>query len=136
MFEAAVTKFAKAVGDNVLIPVPSLTDADKCDVLNVVVKKNRRWFWQSPKYEPSTYKLHNILRENVAECKDITESELLPEYKKTNKFAFTGKLGAKLKHLWELETKTKDSFDLETNFTKIQKTEVQASDAADIVNGK
>ena len=136
MFEAAVTEFAKSVGGDVLIPSPSLTEADECEVLNVVVKKTRRWFWQSAKYQPTDFKLEDILRENVTENIPRTTCELLPSFKKTHKLAFKGKLGTKLMILWEIEAKKKGTFDLETDFVNIQQCEMHMKDAVEIINGR
>ena len=136
MFEAAVTKFAKTVGDDVLLPVPSLTDGDKCNVLNLVVKKNRRWFWQSPKYEPTGFTLQDILKDNGANNAPIKTSELLPAYEKTNKLSVKGKLGGKLKGLLELEVAGSDSIDLETKFGKVNKSEISAKDVLQLADKK
>ena len=131
MFEAAVTKFAKAIGgeDLGLIPVPSLVSAARCDVFDVVLKKYRRWFWQTPVYEPTGFKLQDILvEENVIDKSLIKTELLLPSYSKINKLKANGKLGAKLKGLLELEIHGLDSIDVETIFGKINKTQIEPED--------
>nr|WAH71160.1 GSDMES3 [Branchiostoma belcheri] len=61
MFEAAVSGFVKAVGKDSLLPVPDLNSANKCRPLHIAVKKNPKWFWQSAKYLPTSFKVHQIL---------------------------------------------------------------------------
>ena len=55
-----MTKFVKSVGEGSLVPVPDLDEADRCVPFAVCVKKNRRWFWQSPRFEPSPFLLHQL----------------------------------------------------------------------------
>ena len=55
-----MTKFVKSVGDGSLVAVPDLDESDRCVPFAVTVKKNRRWFWQSPRYEPSPFRLHQL----------------------------------------------------------------------------
>ena len=55
-----MTKFVKSVGDGSLVAVPDLDESDRCAPFAVTVKKNRRWFWQSPRYEPSPFRLHQL----------------------------------------------------------------------------
>nr|WAH71163.1 GSDMES6 [Branchiostoma belcheri] len=57
MFEAAVSGFVKAVGKDSLLPVPDLNSANKCRPLHIAVKKNPKWFWQSAKYLPTSFKV-------------------------------------------------------------------------------
>ena len=138
MFEAAVTKFTKAVGGDGCIPVPSLAEADKCKVLNVVIKKNRRWFWQSAKYDPNGFTLQDILRENnvTDSIPKTTKSMDCQSYEKTNKLSVNGKLGGNLKKLLELEASGSDSIDLETKFSKIQKCEIDPQGTLEVIAGK
>ncbi|XP_067305187.1 gasdermin Eb [Pseudorasbora parva] len=44
-----------------LIPVSRLNDSDGLFPLALVIKRNRLWFWQSPKYLPSDFKLNDVL---------------------------------------------------------------------------
>ena len=55
-----MTKFVKSVGEGSLVPVPDLDEADRCVPFAVCVKKNQRWFWQSPRFEPSPFLLHQL----------------------------------------------------------------------------
>ncbi|KAL0172652.1 hypothetical protein M9458_032963, partial [Cirrhinus mrigala] len=47
--------------DGSLIPVSRLNDSDGLAPLAVVIKRNRYWFWQWPKYLPSDFKLSDVL---------------------------------------------------------------------------
>ncbi|KAL1259174.1 hypothetical protein QQF64_009751 [Cirrhinus molitorella] len=47
--------------DGSLIPVSRLNDSDGLAPLAVVIKRNRYWFWQWPKYLPSDFKLNDVL---------------------------------------------------------------------------
>ncbi|XP_073703667.1 gasdermin Eb [Garra rufa] len=47
--------------DGSLIPVSRLNDSDGLAPLAVVIKRNRYWFWQWPKYLSSDFKLDDIL---------------------------------------------------------------------------
>ena len=134
MFEAAVTKFAKQVGDDEFIPASSVADADKHEVLSVVVKKNRRWFWQSAKYYPTDFKLQDIVREKNVVIPSKTVP-LMPSYEKTHKLSVHGKLGGKLKEVLEMEVNGSDSIDLESTFSKVQKTEISTNDALNVIKG-
>lgn len=124
MFEATVSKFVKEVGKESLIPVPSLDEANRCRPFQVVVKKNRRWFWQSAKYEPSPFQLHQLLVSQNA-FDDVTVStRKLATYNKTYEFDVKGKTGAKLVSVVDLEVGGSDTISVESKFGEITKFEV------------
>lgn len=73
MFAAATKNFVKQVGDTGhLIPVPSLSEADRYQPLSLVTKKRRRHFWKKTKYASTPFSLKDIL---VGE-KEITAGKL------------------------------------------------------------
>nr|WAH71161.1 GSDMES4 [Branchiostoma belcheri] len=82
MFEAAVSGFVKAVGKDSLLPVPDLNSANKCRPLHIAVKKNPKWFWQSAKYLPTSFKVHQILTK-TEEIDVAVSCRTLVEYNKT-----------------------------------------------------
>ncbi|XP_050987061.1 gasdermin Eb [Labeo rohita] len=47
--------------DGSLIPVSRLNDSDGLAPLAVVIKRNRYWFWQWPKYLPADFMLNDVL---------------------------------------------------------------------------
>jgi len=125
MFEAAVSKFVKSVGHESLIGVPNLDEANQCRPFSVIVKKNRRWSWQSPKYEPTPFKLHQLLTVTDSLEEDVTvNTRKLTMYNKSYKFAVSGKIGAKLKILLDAEMSGSDTVDVEAKFGDVNKVEV------------
>lgn len=62
MFAAATKNFVKQVGDTGrLIPVPSLSEADRYQPLSLVTKKRKRHFWKKNKYASTPFSLKDIL---------------------------------------------------------------------------
>lgn len=125
MFEAAVHKFVKSVGEESLLPVPSLDEADRCHPLSVVIRCPRRWFWQSPKYEVTPFKLHQLL----TDCSELlpehaTTTRSLTTYNKTYSYDLDGKLGGKLRALLGAEISASDTVQVEAKLGKMVKVEV------------
>lgn len=72
MFAAATKNFVKQVGNTGrLVPVPSLSEADRYQPLSLVTRKRRRHFWKKTKYATTPFSLKDIL---VGE-KEITAGE-------------------------------------------------------------
>lgn len=62
MFAAATKNFVKQVGDTGrLIPVPSLSEADRYQPLSLVTRKRKRHFWKKNKYASTPFSLKDIL---------------------------------------------------------------------------
>lgn len=62
MFTAAAKNFVKQVGDTGrLIPVPSLSEADRYQPLSLVTRKRKRHFWKKNKYASTPFSLKDIL---------------------------------------------------------------------------
>lgn len=62
MFAAATKNFVKQVGDTGrLIPVPSLSEADRYQPLSLVTRKRKRHFWKKSKYASTPFSLKDIL---------------------------------------------------------------------------
>lgn len=62
MFTAATKNFVKQVGDTGrLIPVPSLSEADRYQPLSLVTRKRKRRFWKRNKYASTPFSLKDIL---------------------------------------------------------------------------
>lgn len=73
MFAAATKNFVKQIGDTGrLIPVPSLSEADRYQPLSLVTRKRKRHFWKKNKYASTPFSLKDIL---VGE-KEITAGEV------------------------------------------------------------
>lgn len=62
MFAAATKNFVKQVGDTGrLIPVPSLSEADRYQPLSLVTRKRKRHFWKKNKFASTPFSLKDIL---------------------------------------------------------------------------
>lgn len=62
MFAAATKNFVKQVGDTGrLIPVPSLSEADRYQPLSLVTKKRKRRLLKKKKYASTPFSLKDIL---------------------------------------------------------------------------
>lgn len=62
MFAAATKNFVKQVGDTGrLIPVPSLSEADRYQPLSLVTRKRKRTFWKKNKFASTPFSLKDIL---------------------------------------------------------------------------
>ena len=65
MFAKATTNLVSEIDpDGSLIPVRRLNDSDKLSPLALVIKRNRFWFWQRPKYLPTGFTLNDLLTGN------------------------------------------------------------------------
>lgn len=83
MFAAATKNFVKQVGDTGrLIPVPSLSEADRYQPLSLVTRKRRKHFWKKDKYASTPFSLKDIL---VGE-KEITAGTLMSENSYLSKY--------------------------------------------------
>ncbi|TRY94288.1 hypothetical protein DNTS_030375 [Danionella cerebrum] len=62
MFAKATKSLVSEIdSDGVLVPVSRLNDSDGLVPLALVIKRNRYWFWQQPKFLPTDFKLNNVL---------------------------------------------------------------------------
>lgn len=64
MFAAATKNFVKQVGDTGrLVPVPSLSEADRYQPLSLVARRRRRGrgFWKKDKYASTPFSLKDVL---------------------------------------------------------------------------
>jgi hypothetical protein len=137
MFEGAVHDFVKQTGDGCLHPVPSLFEADTFKPLQIVVKKNRRFFWQSPKYQTQDFTLEEILlgQEKLTDI-PITKEIFVKNYSKKSKLSLSGKFGAKIKSLFEVELEGSDYVHVESNFGDVEKEEADAQKLLDVMKTK
>ncbi|XP_065117425.1 gasdermin Eb isoform X2 [Paramisgurnus dabryanus] len=62
MFAKATKSLVSEIDpDGCLIPVSRLNESDNLVPLALVIKRNRYWFWQKPKYLPTDFKLSDVL---------------------------------------------------------------------------
>lgn len=74
MFAAATKNFVKQVGDTGrLVPVPSLSEADRYQPLSLVTRKRKRHFWKKTKYASTPFSLKDILvgEKEITAGKDV-----------------------------------------------------------------
>lgn len=63
MFSNATANFVRQIDPNgSLIHVSRLNDSDKLVPMALVVKRNRIWAWQRPKYRPTDFNLSHLLQ--------------------------------------------------------------------------
>ncbi|XP_037330360.2 gasdermin-E-like isoform X2 [Pungitius pungitius] len=63
MFSKATDKFVRQVDpEGSLIHVSRVNDSKKLVPMALVVKRNRTWFWQKPKYQPTDLTLSDLLQ--------------------------------------------------------------------------
>ena len=123
MFEASVTKFTQSVGEGSLQPSPNLDQSVNCKLFHVVVKKYRKWPWQSAVYEPCPFSLSQLITEQDKPLEDVIkpiEAKAL-EYNKTHKLNVNGKIGAQIKAILDVELDGSDSIDVESKFGDVNK---------------
>ncbi|CAH1790265.1 unnamed protein product [Owenia fusiformis] len=127
MFEAAVYRFVKAVGEESLHQVPDLDKSNLCKPLAIVVKKNKRWFWQKAKYKPYPFSLEQILTENDHIQLPCSVRKYVT-YNKTSCFSASGKIGASLKSIIEADIEGSDTVQLDAKFGVVNKVELASID--------
>lgn len=135
MFEAAVTKFTKTIGDHVVIQPPTLDQSENCNPLQIVVKKNRKWRWQSATYYPTPFSLPQLLQ-GEEDLGVKVSSELAVTYNKIHKLSVKGKLGAKIKLLLDVELDGSDSVDVEAKFGNVNKLTVDETKLMTILESR
>uniref|UniRef100_A0A3Q2PGW1 Gasdermin pore forming domain-containing protein n=1 Tax=Fundulus heteroclitus TaxID=8078 RepID=A0A3Q2PGW1_FUNHE len=85
MFSKATANFIRQVDpEGSLIHVSRVNDSHKLLPMAIVVKRNRVWAWQRPKYQPTDFTLADLLQE-------ANETEFLT-YKGTYSDECSGKL--------------------------------------------
>ncbi|XP_041039199.1 gasdermin Eb isoform X2 [Carcharodon carcharias] len=122
MFAKATSSFVKQIesgGD--LIPVSSLNDSDKLQLLSLVTKRKKGWFWQKPKYYPSSFSLQDILTGDTPIKAAVTESDFLKYEGKFGDIVEAG-TGAEIANL-SFSLEGQDSVALESSFGNLKKQE-------------
>ncbi|XP_069020334.1 pejvakin isoform X2 [Embiotoca jacksoni] len=93
MFAAATKNFVKQVGDTGrLIPVPSLSEADRYQPLSLVTRKRKRHFWKKNKYASTAFSLKDILVGEKEITAGVSSYQLL-NYEDKSDVALNGRLG-------------------------------------------
>ncbi|XP_060923314.1 pejvakin isoform X2 [Limanda limanda] len=93
MFAAATKNFVKQVGDTGrLIPVPSLSEADRYQPLSLVTRKRKRHLWKKNKFASTAFSLKDILVGEKEITAGVSSYQLL-NYEDKSDVALNGRLG-------------------------------------------
>lgn len=94
MFSKATANFVRQIDpEGSLIHVSRLNDSQKLDPMALVVKRNRIWFWQRPKYQPTDFTLSDLLQGDEVLTPGVSGAEFL-SYNGTYGDQLHGKLEA------------------------------------------
>ncbi|XP_070970747.1 gasdermin-E-like isoform X2 [Oncorhynchus clarkii lewisi] len=123
MFAKATATFVRQIDpDGTLISVSRLNDSDKLVPMALVVKRNRFWFWQRPKYLPSDFTLSHLLLGDKELTPDVSESDFL-SYEGRFGDNLSGKLDAKAGSI-SVNVEGRCSSKLQLSFGKLKKQDV------------
>ncbi|XP_036371947.1 gasdermin-E [Megalops cyprinoides] len=122
MFAKATGNFVRQIDpEGCLIPVTRLNNSDKLNLLSLVIKRNRLWFWQRPKYLPSDFTLSDVLDGDTPINPGVEESDFL-RYEGTFRDTVSGKLEAGAGQV-NLSLEGRGSSKLQSSFGNLKKQE-------------
>ncbi|XP_076869769.1 pejvakin isoform X2 [Brachyhypopomus gauderio] len=125
MFAAATKNFVKQVGDTGrLVPVPSLSEADRFQPLSLVSRKRRKHFWKKTKYISSPFSLKDILVGENEITAGVSSYQLL-NYEDKSDVTLNGRLGNHLIHDVGVNVTGSDSVAVKASFGIVTKHEVE-----------
>ncbi|XP_059426220.1 pejvakin [Carassius carassius] len=125
MFAAATKNFVKQVGNTGrLVPVPSLSEADRYQPLSLVTRKRRRHFWKKTKYATTPFSLKDILVGEKEITAGVSSYQLL-NYEDKSDVALNGRLGNHLIHEVGVNVSGSDSVAVKASFGIVTKHEVE-----------
>nr|XP_057907889.1 pejvakin isoform X2 [Doryrhamphus excisus] len=125
MFAAATKNFVKQVGDTGrLIPVPSLSEADRYQPLSLVTRKRKRRFWKKNKYASTAFSLKDILVGEKEITAGVSSYQLL-NYEDKSDVALNGRLGNHLVNDVGFNVSGSDSVAVKASFGIVTKHELE-----------
>ncbi|XP_071389210.1 pejvakin isoform X2 [Centroberyx affinis] len=125
MFAAATKNFVKQVGDTGrLIPVPSLSEADRYQPLSLVTRRRKKHFWKKVKYASTAFSLKDILVGEKEITAGVSSYQLL-NYEDKSDVALDGKLGNHLINDVGFNISGSDSVAVKASFGIVTKHEVE-----------
>ncbi|XP_048091212.1 pejvakin isoform X2 [Alosa pseudoharengus] len=125
MFSAATKNFVKQVGDTGrLIPVPSLSEADRYQPLSLVTRKRKKHFWKKNKYGSTPFSLKDILVGEKEITAGVSSYQLL-NYEDKSDVALNGRLGNHLLNDVGFNITGSDSVAVKASFGVVTKHEVE-----------
>ncbi|KAJ8365968.1 hypothetical protein SKAU_G00147990 [Synaphobranchus kaupii] len=105
-----------------LIPVTRLNDSDKLDLLALVLRRQRFWFWQRPKYLPTDFSLNDLLLGDTPISPGAEESDFL-KYEGTYGDTVSGRLQGGVGQV-NIKMAGRGSSKLQSSFGSLKKQEV------------
>ncbi|XP_075950369.1 pejvakin isoform X2 [Anarhichas minor] len=125
MFAAATKNFVKQVGDTGrLIPVPSLSEADRYQPLSLVTRKRKRHFWKKNKYASTPFSLKDVLVGEKEITAGVSSYQLL-NYEDKSDVALNGRLGNHLLNDVGFNISGSDSVAVKASFGIVTKHELE-----------
>lgn len=92
MFSKATANFVRQIDpEGSLIHVSRVNDSHRLIPMALVVKRNRIWFWQKPKYQPTDFTLSDLLQGDEELIPEVSETDFL-SYKETSGDKIYGEL--------------------------------------------
>ncbi|KAM5152475.1 pejvakin isoform 2-T2 [Mantella aurantiaca] len=126
MFAAATKNFVKQVGDGGrLIPVPSLSEADKYQPLSLVIKKKRCFLSRKYKYISTPFTLKDILDGDKEISAGVSSYQLL-NYEDKSDVSLDGRHGNQIMNDVGINIYGSDSLAVKASFGVVTKHEVEA----------
>ncbi|KAM4724862.1 gasdermin-E-like [Anableps anableps] len=123
MFSKATENFVRQVDPGgSFIHVSRVNDSHKLLPMAIVVKRNRFWAWQRPKYQPTDFTLGDLLQGDEVLKPGISETEFLT-YKGTYRNEHSGKLDTEAGPV-NVSLEGLGSSKLESCFGKLKKEEL------------
>ncbi|CAL8297572.1 unnamed protein product [Lota lota] len=125
VFSKATSSFVRQIEadpDGSLIHVPNLNDSQKLVPMAVVVKLNRYWPWQRPKYQPSDFIFGDLLQGDIPLKPVVSESDFL-SYQGTYWDRTVGSLSATASTV-SVDLEGAGSSKLKLSFGKLKKQQV------------
>ncbi|KAI4544053.1 hypothetical protein MG293_004319 [Ovis ammon polii] len=127
MFAAATKSFVKQVGDGGrLVPVPSLSEADKYQPLSLVVKKKRCFLFPRYKFTSTPFTLKDILLGDREISAGISSYQLL-NYEDESDVSLYGRRGNHIVNDVGINVTGSDSVAVKASFGVVTKHEVEVS---------
>ncbi|XP_070841225.1 gasdermin-E-like [Chaetodon trifascialis] len=123
MFSKATANFVRQIDpEGSLIHVSRVNDSHKLVPMALVVKRNRIWFWQRPKYQPTVFTLSDLLQDDKVLSPGVSETEFLT-YKGTFRDKLSGKLDTDAGSV-SVTLEGRGTSKLQSSFGKLKKEEL------------
>ncbi|XP_028284766.1 gasdermin-E-like [Parambassis ranga] len=123
MFSKATANFVRQIDpEGSLIHVSRVNNSHKLVPMALVVKRNRIWFWQKPKYLPTDFTLGDLLQGDVELTPGVSEKEFL-SYKGIYGDKLTGNIDAEAGYI-SVAVEGQGVCKLQSCFGKLKKEEL------------